>query len=228
MLNLGPRSASRARDFLASGRKVGHRFAHARVFAAGLASASSSVAGMHCDRSGGIDTLSIGMPVRVRKVIAAVSRSSCAWVTLGARGLQALLGLLLVGDADRALGDAFAKVAGELLVEGHIVLGDRDQPLLEQIIDVGPRSVERDEFGTLLDARRGGIGAGRLAADLGLAAAAVVDQLIDDQVALDRPQGVVGDAEACAGSGCAGRERRPSLRPRCADSRGPAPEALPR
>ena len=36
---------------------------------------------MHCDKSGGIDTLSIGMPVSVRNSIAAVSRSSRASVT---------------------------------------------------------------------------------------------------------------------------------------------------
>ena len=42
-----------------------------------------------------------------------------------------LLGLLLVGDADRALGDAFAKVAGQAFVEGGIVLGNRDEALLE-------------------------------------------------------------------------------------------------
>ena len=154
---------------------------------------------MNCDRSGGIDTLSIGIPVRVRKVIAGVFEILARLGHAGARRLQPLFGLLLVGDADRALGDAFAQVAGEPLVERRIVFGDRDQPLLQQIVDVGARDVERDEFRALLDARRGGVGARRLAADFRLAAAAVEQQLVDDQLAFDRPQRLVGDADRAAG-----------------------------
>ena len=118
---------------------------------------------------------------------------------LGARGLEPLFGLLLIGDADRAFGDAFAKIAGEPLVKRHIVLRDGDQPLLEDIVDVGARDVQRDEFGTLLNACRGGIGTRRLAADFRFAPAAVVNQLIDDQVALDRPQRVVCDPKVAPG-----------------------------
>ena len=173
MLNLRPELGLGSADFLARRRKVGHRFAHPRVLAAGVRfgllerrrhalrqvrrhrHAVDRNAGQRaeCDRRGVEVLARLGHP--------------------GARRLQPLFGLLLVGDADRALGDAFAKVAGEPLVEGHIVLGDRDQPLLEQIVDVGARDVERDEFGALLDPRRGGVGARRLAADLRLAAAAV-------------------------------------------------------
>ena len=135
----------------------------------------------------------------MRKVIAGGVEVLARLGHPGARRLQPLFGLLLIGDADRALGDAFAKVADEPFVERHIVLRDRDQPLLEQIVDVGARDVERDEFRALLDPRRGGVGARRLAADLGFAAAAVIQQLVDDQVALDRPQGLVGDADRPAG-----------------------------
>ena len=91
----------------------------------------------HADRSGGIVTLSIGTPVSVWNSIAAVSRSSLRLGHAGARRLQPLFGLLLVGDRDRALRHAFAKIAGKPFVEGGIVLGDRDQPLLQQIVDVG-------------------------------------------------------------------------------------------
>src|SRR4029079_16430673 len=101
---------------------------------------------------------------------------------------QSLFGLLLVGNADRALRDAYAQIADEALVEGDVVLSDRPQALLQEIVDVGARDVERDELGALLDARGGGIGARGLAPDFGSAGAAVEQQLVDDQIAFDRPQ----------------------------------------
>ena len=130
---------------------------------------------MHCDRSGGIDTRVDRNPGQRPEGDRRRCRGPpCASVTLAPSGLQPLLGLLLVGDADRAL--------GQRLREGRpasrswkvtLSCGDRDQPLLEQIVDVGPGDIQRDEFGTLLDARRGRIGASGLAPDFRLAAAAV-------------------------------------------------------
>jgi len=43
------------------------------------------------------------------------------------------------------------------------------------------------------------VGTRRLAADLGLTAAAVVDELVDDEVALDRPERMIGDPERAPG-----------------------------
>ena len=133
---------------------------------------------------------------------------------LGAGRLQPLFGLLLVGDADRALGDAFAKIACQALVEGDIVLRDRDQPLLQDIVDVGAGDVERDIFGALLDARCGGIGAGGLAAHFGAAPAAVEHSLVDDQLAADRDRASCRRYRDVCGWGCGAGGPRPIPRPK--------------
>src|SRR5205085_5862179 len=85
------------------------------------------------------------------------------------------------------------------LVERHVVLRNRDEALLQQVIDVGARYVESDELRTLFDARRSGVGTRSLTADLGLTAAAVIKQLLDDQVTFDRPQRLIGKADRTAG-----------------------------
>ena len=89
-------------------------------------------------------------------------------------------GLLLVRDRNRAARDTFAKVAGQPLVESGVVAGDRHQPLLQQIVDISARNVERDEFATLFNAGSGTVGARRLAADFRGAFAKVEQQLIGD------------------------------------------------
>ena len=71
-------------------------------------------------------------------------------------------------------------------MERRIVLGDRHQALLKQIIDVCPGDVESDELRALFDTSRGRVSAGGLAPNLGFAATAVEQQLINDQVGLRR------------------------------------------
>jgi len=87
--------------------------------------------------------------------------------------VQPLFSLLLIGDRNRSAGHAFAKIAGEPFVERRIVRRQGDQPLLQQIVDVGTADIERDEFAALLDARRSRVGARRLAANFGRALAHV-------------------------------------------------------
>ena len=72
-------------------------------------------------------------------------------------------------------------------MESDVVLSDRDEALLEKVIDVSARDVQRDELRALLHAGRGGIRASRLTANFSFAAAAVEKELIDYQVALERP-----------------------------------------
>ena len=117
----------------------------------------------------------------------------------GARRLQALFGLLLIGDADRALRHTFAKVAGQLLVEGRIVVRDRHQPLLQQIIDVSAGNIERDELRPFLDPRCSGVGARCLTANFRLASAHVEQQLVGGDARLERIKRLVGNADRATG-----------------------------
>ena len=98
-------------------------------------------AGIDADRSGGMATASIGTPVRVWNWIAAVSRSSRASVTRARAACSRSSACCWSAIEIDPLGDAFAQIAGEPFVEGHIVLGDRHQPLLQQIVDIGAADV---------------------------------------------------------------------------------------
>ena len=117
----------------------------------------------------------------------------------GAGRLKPLFRLLLVRDRDGAASDTFAKIASKPFVERHVVLGDRHQPLLQQIVDVGAADVERDELAALFDTGSACIGAGCLIFDIGLASARIPQQLIGYDEAFNRLEAFVGDSEIAAG-----------------------------
>ena len=106
-------------------------------------------------------------------------------------------------------------------MEGHIVFRDRHQPLLQHIVDVVARDVERDIFATLLDPRGGGVRARGLATDFRLTTAAIDQQLINDQVAFDGVKRLAGDIE-----GSARRIAQVADTGRCFDRYARIPQAL--
>ena len=108
-------------------------------------------------------------------------------------------------------------------MEGRIVLRDRHQALLQKVVDIGPGNVQRDIFRALLDARCSSIGPRRLAPDLGLAPAAVEQQLVDDEIAFDRPQRLVVMPMAAAGGLRSGAGADPSPKMRGYHRPAPAP-----
>jgi hypothetical protein len=120
----------------------------------------------------------------------AASRSSCAG------GLQPLFRLLLVSNADRPIRHTLLQVRRELLMERDIVLGDCDQTLLEQVIDIVAGNIQRHIFRALPDSRSCSVRARRLPANFGFASARVIQQFVDDQVAFCRVERMIGDPES--------------------------------
>ena len=84
-------------------------------------------------------------------------------------------------------------------MERRIVVGDRHQPLLKQIVDVGAGDVECDELRPFFDPRCGGVSARCLAANFRLAATPVDQQLVGSHTRFDRIQCLAGNTDRPAG-----------------------------
>ena len=104
-------------------------------------------------------------------------------------------GLLLVRDAHRTLRNALAQVADQPVVEADIIFGRGNDPLLQQIIEILARNLQRDELRTLLDAIGRSIGPCGLTLDFAAPPAAVEQHLLDAQTGFERIEFVVGDAQ---------------------------------